>query len=450
MTRANSSPDVAVIGGGLAGLSAAAALAGRGVRVLVLEARAVLGGRASSFTDPATGERVDNGQHLMLGCYSETLAFLERIGARSSVRVEGSLEVGMVDPAGRHSVLRCPPLPSPLHLLGGLLEWDAVSWADRLSALSVVGPLRRAQRFLKTGKGWLPASPGETVAAWLERNGQSARLREMLWEPLALAALNQDAREAAAPVFVRVLARMFGPDPRDSAIAVPLQPLTELYALPAREYIEARGGEVRVSAPARVLIAAGQVEAVETAGERFTPAAAIVAVPWYALDDTLAGDVSSMSDVLAAARAVRSSPIVTANLWFDRAVMDVASLGLPGRAFQWVFDKRRVFGDQASHLSCVSSGATALASRPNDELAALAAAELGTALPAAAGARVLRAVVVRERRATFSLAPGEPRRPSTRTPVRGLLLAGDWTETGLPATIEGAVLSGHRAAELIP
>ena len=144
----------------------------------------------------------------------------------------------MVDREGRQSVLRCPTLPSPLHLLGGLFEWDAVSWPDRFSALGLAQPLRRARRFVRTGKGWLPASPGETVESWLVRNGQSKRLREMLWEPLALAALNQDMRHAAAPVFVRVLAQMFGTDPRAAAIAVPLVPLTELYAIPARRFIE--------------------------------------------------------------------------------------------------------------------------------------------------------------------------------------------------------------------
>jgi zeta-carotene desaturase len=441
--------DVVVVGGGLAGLSAASALAVRGARVLVLEARATLGGRASSFTDPATGERVDNGQHLMLGCYDETFAFLERIGARSAVRVEDSLEVGMVDRAGRYSVLRCPPLPSPLHLLGGLFEWEAVSWPDRLSALALVPALRRAQRYLRTGKGWLPASPGETVEAWLTRNGQSARLREMLWEPLALAALNQDPREAAAPVFVRVLARMFGPEPRASSIAVPLLPLAELYGAPARDFIERRRGEVRVSAPARVRVGAAGVEAIEAGGERLTAGAVIVAVPWFALPDAFTGEVGPLGALLAAARAVRPSPIVTVNLWFDRPVMDVVSLGLPGRVFQWVFDKRQLFGEGASHLSCVSSGAAAVVAWSNEELTARALAEVVEAVPRASNARLLRAVAVREKRATFSLGPGEPARPPVHTAVNGMLLAGDWTDTGLPATIEGAVLSGHRAAEAI-
>ena len=443
------SPDVIVVGAGFAGLGAATALAEAGKRVLVLEARPVPGGRASSFTDPSTRERVDNGQHLMLGCYRETLAFLDRIGARSSVRVQESLEVAMVDREGRPSVLRCPALPSPLHLLGGLAEWEAVSWRDRFSALNLLGPLRRAQRFLATGKGWLPASPGETVDAWLERNGQSARLREMLWEPLALAALNQDARHAAAPVFVRVLARMFGPDPRDSALAVPLLPLTELYALPAMEFVGARGGEVRLSSPARVRLSGGRVEAVETNGASFTPSAVVLATEWMALAGALCGDPSPLADVLAAASATAASPIVTVNLWFDRPVLDIPFLGLPGRTFQWMFDKRQVFGQDASHLSCVSSGAAAVVALSNEALAALAFAELSAAVPRAAAAAVVRRVVVREKRATFSLAPGQPGRPATRTAVAGLFLAGDWIETGLPATIEGAVVSGHRAAHAI-
>ena len=440
--------DAIVIGGGFAGLSAASALAARGARVLLLEARPALGGRASSFTDPATGEPVDNGQHLMLGCYHETFAFLRRIGAESSVRVQDDLEATFVDRAGCRTTLRCPPLPSPLHLLAGLLEWEALPARDRLSAFNLVASLRRAQRFIRSGKGYLPVSPGETVENWLVRNGQSARLREMLWDPLALAVLNQEPGHAAAPMFVRVLARMFGPDRRDSAIAVPLLPLSDLYAEPARCFIEARGGEVRTSSPGRVLLEGGRLAGVDTRGERLAAPCVIVAVPWFALPELFGGDTAVLRPVVQAAAATAPSPIVTVNLWFDRPALDVPYIGLPGRTFQWVFDKRQVFGSAASHLSFVSSGAALVFKQANESLAALAADELFAAVPGAQAARILRSVVVREKRATFSLAPDQPARPPAQTPVPGLLLAGDWINTGLPATIEGAVVSGHEAAKL--
>jgi hydroxysqualene dehydroxylase len=458
--------DVVVIGGGFAGLSAAALLSETGVRALVLEARPSLGGRASAFTDPVTGETVDNGQHLMLGCYHEAFAFLERVGARDRVQVQPNLEVPFVDPAGILTTLRCPPLPSPLHLLAGVMEWDALGLRDRLSAFRLASPLRRAQRFLRTGKGWMPASDEETVENWLIRNGQSRRLREMLWEPLALAALNQQVGEAAAPAFVRVLAQMLGPGPADSAVAVPLRPLPAVYAEPAREFIASRGGDVRTSSPARAVVDGDRVAGVDVRGggagamrgggagvppasvETIACRVVVLAVPWFALDDALEGPRASLEEVLAPASRMAASPIVTVNLWFDRGVLPAAFVGLPGRTFQWVFDKRQVFGDSASHLSFVSSGAASVVAESNERLADLAYQELAAAIPAARAARLLRSLVVRERRATFSLAPGQPPRPAATTGVRGLMLAGDWTDTALPATIEGAVLSGHRAARL--
>jgi squalene-associated FAD-dependent desaturase len=444
--------DAVVIGAGFAGLSAAVRLTQHGARVLVLEARARLGGRATAFADRDTGELVDNGQHVLIGCYTETFAFLREIGASRNVRFEPRLSVTMIDRAGRTSRLECPALPPPLHLLAGVFEWDALRWADRLAVMQMAGPIRRARRELKPGASGIAASPGETVEAWLVRNGQTPRIREMLWEPLALAALNQSISQAAAPPFARVLAEMFGSDPQSAAIVLPAKPLHLMYAEPAREYLESRGGSVRTGAPAKITITGGVHRSfeIDALGERWRPDVTISAVPWFALGELMVGDTSPLEGVLARANQMASSPIVTVNLWFDRDVLaDVQAsfVGLPGRSMQWVFDKRAVFGGEASHLSLVSSGASPLVALTNAELIATAHAELLDALPAVRGASLVRATVVREPRATFSLAPGQPVRPQAATPVRGLYLAGDWIDTGLPATIESAVRSGHRAAD---
>jgi squalene-associated FAD-dependent desaturase len=440
--------DVAIIGAGLAGLSAAVRLAKRGRRVIVLEARARLGGRATAFPDRETGELVDNGQHVMLGCYTGTFEFLRDIGAEDNVRLQPQLAVTMIDRTGSRTRLTCPDLPPPFHLVAGILEWEALSWRDRLSVLGMTTPLKHARRELLPGATMKAASPGETVDAWLIRNGQTPRLREMLWGPLALAALNQPPDQAAAPLFARVLAEMFGSDPRASAIALPTRPLHLMYAEPAREFIERHGGIVRTGTAAQIVLQGGAVEAVRAGDERWPANRVISAVPWFAFGELFTDEPPALRGVIDRARRMASSPIVTVNLWFDRAVLDEPFVGLPGRAMQWVFDKRLVFGDDATHLSLVSSGASSILARSNEALIRTAHDELLEALPDSRAARLLRATVVREPRATFSLAPGQPARPAAETGVPGLFLAGDWIDTGLPATIESAVRSGHRTADL--
>jgi len=435
--------DVVVIGAGFAGLSAAARMAGRGARVLVVESRSRLGGRATAFADRETGELVDNGQHILLGCYTATFEFLRAIGAADNVRLDPQLAVTMIDRAGRRTRLSCPPsLPAPLHLFGGLFDWDALTWRDRAAVVGMATPLRNARREL-AGGAVKAASVDETVEQWLVRNGQTPRVREMLWDPLALAALNQPPSQAAATPFARVLAEMFGPDPRAAAIALPLKPLHEMYAEPARDYIERHGGTVRTGSAAKVLSDPdGTVVTGVEIGNEVVPAERVIsAVPWFALNDLFHRELPPLHATLDRARRMAASPIVTVNLWFDRPVFDEPFIGLPGRTMQWAFNK-------GTHLSLVSSGAESIARRANDDLIRMAHDELVDALAPARTAKRLRATVVRETHATFSLAPGQPARPQAETGVKGLLLAGDWIDTGLPATIESAVRSGHRAADL--
>ncbi len=438
--------DVVVIGAGFAGLSAAVRVAGAGLKVVVLEQAPRLGGRATSFTDRTTGDRLDNGQHALFGCYRETYAFLRTIGTAHLAPLDPALRLAMADAAGRQWTLSCPRLPAPLHLLVGVMSWGALPRADRWSTLKLAPFLRDARR-----RGAAAAAsdvPADlTVSQWLASLGQGARVRDWLWNPLTLAALNQSPDVAGAQAFARVLGELFGPQSDASSMGIPTVPLDQLYAEPAVRYIESRGGHVHLRTPAQMsseaISSEISSEVVSKNGKNWATTAVISAVPWHALGGLWSGPPpDSLRPIVNRANEIGGEPIVSVTIWFDREVLAQRQVGLVGTQFHWAFGNRL-----RAHL--VASGAGDLLRMENQALIELAERELRLCVPAARGATRVHAVVVREPRATFSVALGGPARPGTVTPVPGLFLAGDWTDTGLPGTIEGAVRSGHAAADAV-
>jgi squalene-associated FAD-dependent desaturase len=451
--------DAIVIGAGFAGLSAAVRLAAEGCRVVVLEEGPRLGGRATSFTDRQTGERVDNGQHVLFGCYRETYRFLRAIGSAEQAPLQRRLTLTFAGAGGALSTLACPPLPPPWHLIAGVLGWHGLPWRDRASALGMAGFIGRARR-----RGAANAAAGvsseQTVDQWLAAQRQSRGLCDWLWTPLAFAALNQSPAVAAARPFARVVAELFGPRADDAAVGLSRVPLDELFAEPARRFLEAHGSEVRVRASGRVRLGGAapgagpvgpdQLHAVRVGHDVLYAPVVVSTVPWHAFARLWDGNVPApLTAIAARASAMASSPIVTVNLWLDSPALPSPFVGLIGGPMHWVFDKSAIVGPHAGHLSIVASGADELAEMDNAGITRAAFEQLRGAIPTMRTSAVLRSVVVRESRATFSLAPGRPERPGVRTPVPGFYLAGDWTDTGLPATIEGAVTSGHWAAEAV-
>jgi hydroxysqualene dehydroxylase len=445
---------VVVIGGGFAGLAAAIALQERHHQVVLLERRGVLGGRATSYRDAVSGEDVDNGTHLMIGAYHATLDLVRRAGAGDLLMPQDDLRLDYVDDKGPSS-LDCPPLPAPLHLLAGILGMR-VPWRVKAQALR----FGLAARFG-------PRPVGLTLAEWFQRTGQGKETRALLWDPMATAILNETPERAAAVLFHRVFREAFLRDQRDSRLVFLRRGYGELHDRLAR-YFQGRGGVVLRRALAESLdLRAGRVAGVcyaqrpldkedirggETAvAGRLDADAVVAAVPWGALGAIVPEAFRAQPPFDALAR-LRGSPIVSVEMWLDRVVVDRAMVGLRGCDVEWVFDKGRIFGRMGppQHLAFIISAAWRSIPRPNAELTAAAEAALRRYFKAMAGTTVTRSLVIREAEATFACDPEAERlRPGAATPIGGFFLAGDWTATGLPATIEGAVRSGVRAADAV-
>jgi squalene-associated FAD-dependent desaturase len=441
---------VVVVGGGFAGLASAIALQERRHEVTLLERRGVLGGRATSYRDAASGEDVDNGTHLMLAAYSATLDLVHRAGATDLLHVQDDLRLDYVDDRGP-SALDCPRLPAPLHLLAGLLGLR-VPWRVRFDALRFGLAVR------------LGAKPvGITLAEYFRRCGQSEATRRLLWDPLAIAILNESPERADAGLFWNVYREAFLRTSRASRLVFLQRGFGALHERLAA-YFTARGGTLRRRALAESIEVEERTRGVRylqraetrddirrgrAAQSAFAEADAVVAaVPWHVLPSLLP-ETWRTEPPFAGLVDLGSSPIVGVELWLDRVAVDKVMVGLRDSEVEWVFDKGRLFGRSGppQHVAFITSAAVRAAPRRNAELVVLAEASLRRYFPAMKDAKVTRSLVMREADATFSCRPeAEARRFGPKTPVPGLYVAGDWTPTGLPATIEGAVRSGFAAA----
>lgn len=423
-------PDIAVIGGGYAGFAAAVTLARGGAKVTLFESSRVLGGRARVVDKD--GYRVDNGQHILLGAYTETLRLLRLVGVKPSVLETRKL--ALVYPG--ECTLRAAPLPAPLHLAVGLLRAKGLGWQDKLA-------MARLMRSLKARK--FRVEPDRPVCELLTETAQTERLTRLIWEPLCVAALNTPVADASAQVFANVLRDSLAAGASASDLLLPRLDLSELFPVPASRWLAMRGHTVRIAEPIKAIESIGGGYRLD--GDPWTTLfehVVIATAPYHVAP--LVETLPAMAPVVDSLAALRHEPIVTAWLAFDGPLnFPEPMIGLSGGYGQWAFD-RAALGGEPGLVSVVIStrGAHQEISKEALEVALLQELQrvLGP-LPALAWSQI-----ITEKRATFSCTPGLVR-PGVGTPQPGLWLAGDYIASDYPATIESAVRSGVQAGRSI-
>jgi squalene-associated FAD-dependent desaturase len=429
---------VVIVGGGLAGLAAAVGLAGRGLRVELLEAKQSLGGRAGSFPDPQSDERLDHCQHVAMGCCTNFLDLCERTGCLDLLERHRRLYFFSAD--GRRSDFQASAwLPAPLHLLPSLLVLKHLSWRDKLC---IGRAMLRLMRF--------KSLPTTSAQEWLERQRQTPAAIERFWKVVLVSALadslDRVSLAAARKVFIDgFLAH------RDAAdVYIPRVSLGELYDERIAKWLASRGVVIRLGTPVRSISArepAGVTVNLEN--ESIAADVVIVAVPWRQvaplLDEKLAAAVPSLKSLA----ALGSSPISSVHLWTDRPIMNLPHAVLIDRLSQWIFARSSDSSSAKGHYyQVVISASRDLAGRPKEEVLGEVWTDLQAVFPAAREAKLLSSRLITQREAVFSSPQDVPRVPQ-RTSHSALVLAGDWTDTDWPATMEGAVRSGYLAAEQV-
>jgi zeta-carotene desaturase len=415
--------DVIVIGGGLAGLSAAAALGGAGHSVRLFESRPFLGGRATSYE--AGSETIDNCQHILLRCCVNLIDFYERLGVAKDIRWYP--EYIFIEPGGRRSSMRAGMLPAPLHFTESFLTLKFLNFSEKLAVMRGMLAIRRESNRKDLDK--------ISMQQWLLDHGQPPRAIERFWRQVLVSAISEELDRIAATHGFQVFRLAFLARSNAYEMGVPAVPLGELYRSDAWSKI----GNVQMSlrAPVEEIdIRDGAVHCIRAGGTCHRADYFVCAVPFERLTNfALPVDVEGFTH----------APITGIHLWFDRPVIDIPQATLLDRTIQWIFNKH-----EGRYVQLVVSASYSLTEMPRAEVIGLALRELAEFFPATRDARVEKAHVVKEVRAVLSPRPGlGARRPPTKTSVRNLFLAGDWTAQGWPAIMEGAVRSGYLAAEAI-
>lgn len=447
------STTIAIAGGGLAGLAAGCALAQAGFRVSLFERRPYLGGRASSYQHPGTGEIVDNCQHVLLGCCTNLLDFYRRAGVEDKIRWYEKLT--FLEPGGRASVISPSALPAPLHTAPAFLRADCLNFRDKMA-------ISRAMVALAPG---LPADHGESFLAWLQRHGQTKQAIERFWKTILVSALNEDLDRVSVPYAAQVVRESFLKSAAAGRMGIPTVPLTELYST-AGDYIRARGGEVQFRAGVESFREESAGVSVTTNGAERKFDYLVLAVPFDALSRMLP-DTTSSAPLAAALEQFSTSPITGIHLWFDRQISELDHAVLLDRTMQWMFHKSRLIDARkareqntrnhearddggGSYIELVVSCSRSLIEKSKSEIVELAVKETQEFFPGARDAKLLKSTVIKEVNATYSPRPGiDQYRPKPETEWPHVFLAGDWTATGWPATMEGAVRSGYLAADAV-
>jgi squalene-associated FAD-dependent desaturase len=431
-------PTVAVVGGGLAGLAAACALASAGMKVTLFERRPYLGGRASSYQHPGTGEVIDNCQHVLLGCCTNLIDFYQRTGVAGSIRWFERMT--FLEPGGRASEIGPSSLPAPLHTTPAFLRASCLEVADKVA-------IARAMMALAPTT---PRDTGESFLGWLNRHGQTVRAIERFWKPVLVSALNEEVDRVSVPYAAQVMRESFLKSAEAGRMGVPTVPLTDLYSA-AGNYICERQGDVRFRTSAESFRAELSHVKLVVGEKEETFDYAVFALPFDSLERILP-DSSASQPLRDALARFETSPITGIHLWFDRIISDLDHAVLLDRTIQWMFHKSKLqnrnSNGHGSYVELVVSASKTLVDKSKQEIVDLAVSELREFFPAARDANLLKSTVIKEVHATYSPRPGiEADRPRPETVWPRVFLAGDWTATGWPATMEGAVRSGYLAAQ---